>query len=85
MTRLARERLDETVPGSPCHPNGEGVARIARPRGDGLYTVGQAQARLGMTPARIAALLRRWGVEVNHERLIVTADLYRRLEREGKR
>lgn len=79
-----RERLDETVPGSPNNPNGEGIARHAKLRGDGLYTTGQAAARLNISPLRCEALLRRWGVEVRQDRLIVTGELYRRLERETR-
>lgn len=77
----ARERLDETVPGSPGHPNGEGIARIAKPRGDGMYTTGQAAARLRISPSRCEALLRLWGVEVRGDRLVVTTELFGRLQR----
>jgi hypothetical protein len=57
----ARERLDETVPGSPCHPNGEGVARVAGPRGKYL-TPGQLTAQLGVTHASMDDTLDKLGI-----------------------
>lgn len=83
MSRLARERIDDALPGSLNGPHGEGLAWHHKPKPN-MLTIGQAAARTGITPARCAALLRRWGIEQRDDsvRAIVGPDLYRRLQLE---
>jgi len=50
-------------------------------RGYGQLTTGQAAARLRISPTRCEALLRLWGVEFRGDRLVVTTELFGRLQR----
>lgn len=55
MSRLARERIDDALPGSPNGPHGEGLAWHHKPK-PGL-TTGQLAANLGVAPSKVERML----------------------------